>query len=184
MHRFTKLALPFAIVSLVGCAGTAHKPITTVDYVDLPRFMGDWYVIAHIPTFIEDEAYNAVESYRLTGDNKVATTFTFRHGGFDGPRRTYEPTGYVRDSQSNAVWGMQFVWPIKAEYRIVHLDPEYSETIIGRSKRDYVWLMTRSPQVSEKRYQRLVGLIEQMGYEPDQLRRVPQNWTAPQETSR
>ena len=27
--------------------------LKTVDFVDLERFMGDWYVIANIPTFIE-----------------------------------------------------------------------------------------------------------------------------------
>ena len=35
---------------------------------------------------------------------------------------------------------MQFVWPIKAEYLIVYLDEDYSKTVIGRSKRDFVAL--------------------------------------------
>ena len=45
----------------------------------------------------------------------------------------------------NAVWGTQCAWPIEAEYVIVDLDPRYTRTIIGRSKRDYVWLMARTP---------------------------------------
>ena len=48
---------------LISCAN--HQPMQTVDYVDLERFMGDWYVIANIPTFIEEGAHNAVESYQL-----------------------------------------------------------------------------------------------------------------------
>jgi apolipoprotein D and lipocalin family protein len=41
---------------LSGCQ--SQKPLETVDYVDLQRFMGDWYVIANIPTFLEKNAYN------------------------------------------------------------------------------------------------------------------------------
>ena len=76
--------------------------------------MGDWYVIANIPTFVEDDTHNAVESYQLLPENKVATTFRFRAGAFDGPLKVYHPTGFVSDN-NDAVWGMQFVWPIKAE---------------------------------------------------------------------
>ena len=72
-------------------------PIHTVLSVDLNRFMGDWYVIANIPTTIEKDAYNAVESYRLAEDGTIETTFTFNKGGFDGPLKTYHPRGYIQD---------------------------------------------------------------------------------------
>ena len=100
------LILPVALW-LVGCQTAPTTPIATVERVDLERFMGDWYVIANIPTFIERDAYNAVESYRLTDEGAVATTFTFRQGGFDGERKVYTPTGFVRDRESNAVWGIR-----------------------------------------------------------------------------
>ena len=80
--------------------------------------MGDWYVIANIPTFIEKSAFNAVESYRLNEDGTVATTFRFREGSFKGEEKIYRPTGFIVDKKSNAVWGMQFLWPIKTDYRI------------------------------------------------------------------
>ena len=150
-------------------------PIQTEDRVDLERFMGDWYVIASIPTYIEKKAYNAVESYRLTSDGKVATRFRFRKGGFDGPLKVYEPTGYVRNA-GNSVWGMQFIWPFKAEYRIVYVDDEYTQTVIGRNKRDYFWIMARTPQIPEADYQRLLALLEGEGYDIGEVRRVPQRW--------
>jgi len=40
---------------------------------------------------------------------------------------------------------MQFLWPFKAEYLIAYVDPDYSETIIARNNRDYVWIMARTP---------------------------------------
>jgi apolipoprotein D and lipocalin family protein len=172
------LALPVAFV-LVACQTAPSNPITTVERVDLERFMGDWYVIANIPTFVERDAYNAVESYRLTDEGTVATTFTFRRGGFDGKHKVYRPTGFVRDRDSNAVWGMQFIWPFKADFRIVYLDEDYTQTIIGRNKRDYVWIMARSPSIPETDYQYLLRLLAEEGYDVDQIQRVPQRWPEP-----
>lgn len=147
-----------------------------VDHVDIDEFMGEWYVIASIPTFLEDEAYNAVEMYKRNSDGTIATTFTFRDGSFDGEKKTYTPTGFVREHESNAIWGMRFIWPIKADYRIVYLDDDYSQTIIGRKKRDYVWIMARTPSIPEDDYEMLVDRVAELGYALDDLRRVPQQW--------
>ena len=138
--------------------------------------MGDWYVIANIPTFLEKGAYNAVETYERNPDGTIATTFVFRKGGFDGKRKEYNPKAWVRDSQSNAEWGMQFVWPIKADYRIVYLTEDYSQTVIARNKRDYVWVMARTPAIDDADYQEISSMIESMGYDISKLRKVPQKW--------
>ncbi|NJD31239.1 MAG: lipocalin family protein [Gammaproteobacteria bacterium] len=164
-----------AVAAMLSACSSAPT-IPTAKSVDLPRFMGDWYVIANIPTFAEKDAYNAVESYRLDKDGSIATTFTFRQGGFDGPERVMHPRGFVRDHESNAVWGMQFVWPIKAEYVIAHVDPDYTETIIARSKRDYVWIMARKPVLPEADYARLVRIAAELGYDTSRLQKVPQRW--------
>ena len=148
----------------------------TVDHVDLERFMGAWYVIANIPTFLEKEAYNAVETYSLNDDGTIDTDFTFRKGGFDGKLKEYDPKGFVLDKESNARWGMRFVWPIKADYRIVYLNDDYTQTIIGRQARDYVWIMARTPEISDADYDKLVTLVESLGYDISKLDRVPQRW--------
>jgi apolipoprotein D and lipocalin family protein len=149
--------------------------MATVPQVDIDRFMGPWYVLANIPTFIEKGAHNAVESYALEADGSIATTFTFRQDSFDGEQRVYRPRGFVRDP-TNAIWGMQFVWPIEAEYRIVYLDERYTQTVIGRSKRDYVWIMARTPQIPAADYERLVQLVGALGYDVTKLEPVPQRW--------
>ena len=160
------------LIVTIGSGCSSPPPLKTVAAVDLPRFMGDWYVIASIPTFLEVDAYNPVESYRLDVDGSVATTFTFNAGGLDGEKKTYRPRGFVRDRQSNAVWGMQFIWPIKADYRIVYLDEQYQYTIIGRNQRDYVWIMARDPVVDEPTYADLMGRVESFGYALEQVVRA------------
>lgn len=168
-----RLGLVAALVTAVAACATSHPAITPVERVDLPRFMGDWYVIAHIPSFPEREAFDAIESYRLDEDGRIRTTFRFRKGGFDAPLRIMEPVGTVIPGTGNAVWGMQFVWPIRAEYVIVDLAPDYSRTIVGRSKRDYVWLMARTPRLPDAELQASIARIRAMGYDVSRLRMVP-----------
>jgi apolipoprotein D and lipocalin family protein len=169
------LALTLSALCLLGC-GSQRPPIHTVPKVDLQRFMGPWYVIANIPTFIEKGAHNAIESYQLNADGTIATTFTFREGSFEGPEKRHEPTGFVTDTTSNAIWDMQFFWPFKSDYRIVYLSEDYGETIIGREARDYLWIMARTPKLPEAKLQQLIQRCVEEGYDPKKIERVPQNW--------
>ncbi len=174
--KHLKTSLLASVLTLAGCSTVSHPPIALAPKVDLQRFMGDWYVIANIPTFIEKGAHNAIESYRLDADGSIATTFTFRADRFDGPVKKYTPRGFVQDHESNAVWGMQFLWPFKADFRIVYLNADYSQTVIGREARDYVWIMARTPTIPEADYQRIVAFLAKQGYDPKQIQRVPQRW--------
>lgn len=166
-----------SLLLLSGCASTASQtPIRTEPNVDIPRFMGDWYVIAAIPTFIEKQAYNAIESYALRESGIIDTTFSFRKGGFDGKQKTYTPVGFIRDDGSNAVWGMRFIWPFKAEYRIVFVNDDYTQTVIGRTKRDYVWIMAREPEMPDGDYEAILSMLRTEGYDLSKLRRVPHQY--------
>ena len=173
-----KMFLSGAALVLSACQSnqTTLAPLATVAQVDLKRFMGDWYVIANIPTFMEKGAHNAVESYRLDTDGTIAVTFTFRDGAFDGTPKQYSPRGFVRSDPSNASWDMQFIWPIKADYRITYLSQDYSRTIISREKRDYVWIMARTPAIPEADYQRLLKIVGEQGYDLSRVQKVPQQW--------
>ncbi len=170
-------ALAGAIALLAGCQSmTSAKdlpPLELASAVDIPRFMGDWYVIANIPTFVEKGAHSAKESYRLEPDGTVATTFTFRAGAFDGPPKDYHSKGFVL-GENGAVWGQQYVWPFKADYRVGYLAPDYGQTVITREKRDYVWIMSRTPTMSEADLKKLTDFVARQGYDVSKLQKVPQ----------
>jgi apolipoprotein D and lipocalin family protein len=174
MRRARTVLAAAAGILLSACRSAPE--LQPVDYVDIERFMGDWYVIANIPTFLEEGAHNAIESYRLDEDGTIATTFTFHDGDFNGPLKEYNPRGFVVDGTGNAVWGMQFVWPVKADYRIIYLAADYSVTIIGHNPRNYVWLMARTPEIDEAAFEEAKAFIESVGYDVSQLQRVPQQW--------
>ena len=174
--RWAALALATGVLGLVtGCKTLPElPPLPTAAQVDLPRFMGDWYVIASIPTRFERNIYNAIERYDLRPDGHIATTFTYNDGAPDGPPKRMTPVGTVVDTGSNAIWTMRFLWPFEADYRIAYLAPDYSQVIIGREKRDYVWIMARTPRLSDADYAALVARVAAMGYDTALLQRVPQ----------
>ena len=92
---FVLLALMVATTTAACRSGNVKPSIPTAAPVDVDRFMGDWYVIAHIPSFPEREAYKAVESYARMPDGRIQTTFRYRKGALDGPQKTMHPVGTV-----------------------------------------------------------------------------------------
>lgn len=179
MKFCANIAVVLLLAAVVSANAAPAQPVEVplVEAVDLPKFMGDWYVIAHIPPGSDRDAHNAIESYRLA-EGRVETTYRRRPGRYDAPEEIARPVGFVDPDSGNALWGMRFFWwlPIRFEYRISHLEPDYSVTIIGRSKRDYVWLMSRTPQMSDADYDRYRALIQSWGYDTSKLQRVPQQW--------
>jgi apolipoprotein D and lipocalin family protein len=174
------LLLGLASVCAHAESKTEALPVPLADNVDLSRFMGDWYVIAQITADSDRDAYNAVESYSLSSDGSIATVYRNRQGSFDGPEKVLTPTGYVVEGTGNALWGIRLYWwlPFKLEYRVSYLEADYSVAIIGRSKRDYVWLFSRKPDMSDADLARYTKLIVSWGYDGSKLLRVPQRWPA------
>ena len=153
------------------------ETMKTVNYVDLEKYMGDWYVIANIPTFIEKNATNAIESYKLSSDGTIHTTFSFYKGSPKGEKKIYRPKGFVFNTETNAEWRMQFLWPFKLPFLIIELDEDYSYTVIGYPSKKYVWIMARDPQMEEKRYNLILDNLSKIGYDISLIQKVPQIWS-------
>ena len=170
MKSLVMIVMSFLVA---GCASTYETPVPRAKDVDLKRFMGKWYVIANIPTFIEKGAHNAVESYAMNEDGTIATTFSFNKNSFSGEKKVYRPTGFVSEHDASE-WGMQFIWPFKAEYIVAYLSHDYQQTIIARNARDYVWIMARTPHLDKDTYQDLIKRCVAMGYKEELILKIPQ----------
>jgi apolipoprotein D and lipocalin family protein len=73
----------FGILAFMGCGGVKYKH--TSSSIDLPRYMGSWYVWAGRTTFVEKDAHNAIEKYTWNSDkNRVDIDFTFHKGSANG----------------------------------------------------------------------------------------------------
>jgi len=174
--KISLLGTSLVFMSLVyGCASNAPLPVP--DHVKLDQFMGRWYVQGYTPIVVDKQAHNAIEHYRLDEDEKIQTTYQFRDGGFDGELKTYTPVGWVYDESTNAEWRMQFFWPFRSDYIIIHVDADYSETIVAHPGRSYAWIMTREPELSDANYERLLEKLVAVGYELEGIKRLPQDWS-------
>lgn len=160
-----------------GCA-SSKTPLPTPENVNLEKFMGAWFVHGYTPILVDKEAHNAVEHYYLNEKKEVETTYQFRDGGFDGELKTYTPKGFpTKGGSSHARWKMQFIWPFKSDYVILHVSDDYQSTVIGHPSRKYAWIMDRSTEISEDHYEALLKKLEDAGYDLSVVQRLPQDWS-------
>jgi len=175
-----KTALLLATLALAACSTTPKlPPLRTVDHVDLPRFMGDWYVIGTIPWFVEKNNVGTMDIYKLRPDGKIEVTYAFHKKSLDAPRQEMKALARVVDTRSNAEWRVQFLWPFEAPFLVIDLSPDYRFTTIGYPNRDLIWIMSRSPEMSEKDYARALEAAKSQGYDISRIQKVPQR-RAPQ----
>ncbi len=177
--RVMLLLLAGLLLAACGTLASALPPIPPVAHVDLSRYMGRWYVIAAIPTAIERDDYDPVETYRREHNGSICTVFRFRRGGFASRLRTVHSTATVVAHTGNAEWHVHLFWFLRLQYIVAWLAPNYSRVIVARDARDYVWLMARTPHISRHDYAAMVARVAAMGYNVSKLRKSPQHWPEP-----
>ncbi len=160
---------------LTSCSNSPKPAVRTVPKVDIQKFMGKWYVIANIPTFIEKGAHNAVETYTWNEkENRIDVNFEFRKNSFEGEKKNYPQKAFIHDKTSNAEWRIQMFWPLKFPYLVMDLATDYSYTVVGVPNRSYVWIMARTPTLPEATYQDILKRIEAQHYDTTLIQKVPQ----------
>ena len=87
--------------------------------VDLPRFMGDWYVFAHIPYSLEKGKVGTLDRYALRPDGRIQNSYLFRRGSLDAPLEEWKGVAWVKDEKTNAEWRVQFVWPFRVPFLVI-----------------------------------------------------------------
>lgn len=166
--------LLFIATNIYAC--NEDKPMKTVESLDLKRFMGDWYVIAIMPNFIEKNAVNGIESYTLSEKGHVEIKYTFRKNNPDGKLKSMTGKGFIHNKQTKAEWRVQFVWPVRFAYLVIDLAEDYSYTVVGVPSRKYAWIMSRTPHMRPEVYSGIVERMRAVGYDVAKLERIPQKW--------
>ncbi len=162
--------LPLPLVVGIYFSMPEPAPLPTVDFVDLNRFAGDWYVIANIPTFVERGTKNGIERYEVRDDGDIDIIFTFNSIA-SGKSKRLTARGFVTNRETNAEWRVQFFWPIRFPYYVIDLAPDYSYTVVGVPGRSYVWIMARQPTLDDAVYVRIVGDLDRLGFDIGKLER-------------
>jgi len=168
------LVLSACLAAFGGCSlkGSGLPPLQTVGHVDLQRYMGTWYEIARYPHRFQDGCVGSRADYELRPDGTVKVVNQCREGSPDGPVRKATGTARVVDAATNARLEVSFFRPFWGDYWIIELDPDYRWVMVGHPSRDYLWFLSRTPEMEEAVYQRLVSGLPAKGYDPGRLLRT------------
>ncbi|TLD71505.1 lipocalin family protein [Phragmitibacter flavus] len=170
------LLASLSLLLLANCTSAMKKsaPPATVDHVDLPRYMGDWYVIAHVPYSLEKGKVGTLDRYAMRPDGKIDNIFLFRKETLDAPLEDWKGVAWVHNKKTNAEWRVQFLWPLRNAYLILDLDKDYQWSAVGLPNRKLVWILSRETTLPDDVYQGIVNRLAEKGYPTSKLAKVPQ----------
>ena len=170
-----KLFLAVSLLSLLAGCSTfqKHEPIPTAERVDLDRFMGTWYVIGSVQTIVDRDPYNSTNTY-TRAKRGIDITYQFNAGGFDGKLKAYTVRAMVDNPGINSDWEVRYVtWPFEYDYRVIHLEPDYSVAVIGQPSRKFVWILSREKTIPAPLYSDIILYLQDLGYDVGKIRLVP-----------
>lgn len=153
-------------------AGMIDK--TTVKELDLKRYLGTWYEIARFPHSFEKGLVGVTANYSMRPDGKIRVINQGYLGSLDGELSRAEGKAKIPNPKEPARLKVAFFWIFYAEYNVLELGENYDYALIGSSSENYLWILSRSPQMDEKLYQSLVEKARMRGYSVEKLERVPQ----------
>lgn len=167
-------SIPLALLLAVGSpfAGADElPPVRSVSQIDLARYAGKWFEIAAFPMYFQRNCLgDTTAEYTLQDDGEIAVLNRCRTAsGFDqASGRAWAP-----DATLNAQLKVSFFWPFRSDYWVVGLDPDYRWALVGNPNRQYLWLLSRTPQLPPAEQERAQQVASEQGYDLKQLRFTP-----------
>ena len=168
------IALPCAFLCLLcACASGGPPPATlqVVPKVDLERYAGRWYEIASFPQSFQRGCTDSRADYRFRDDGTVEVLNSCLR---DGRVDTAKGKAWVVDKATGARLKVSFFWPFRGDYWIIELGAGYEYAVVSAPSMKYLWILSRTPQMDERRYQEIVGRLKDRGFDVAKLNRTPQ----------
>ena len=176
---YTAIAVVAMPVMLMSCADIrSREPLSTVSSVDLNQYSGTWYEIARLPMWFQRHCIDSKATYtpRPDGTIGVHNECVTDKGAIDKA----DGVATIIDTKTNARLTVVFEnWFAKlvgssreGNYWILALDPEYRTSMVGTPDRRFLWILSRSHQLDEVTYQRLVEQAKQLGFPVSDLIRA------------
>jgi apolipoprotein D and lipocalin family protein len=179
-RRVPLMLAALGLATLAACADTPKNPNPRADVplteakVDLPRYMGRWYIVAHIPYFLEKNLVDVHTTFTLRPDGRVTENFEAKKGGFDGEQKKYQFLDTPDPATGNAYWTISPFWPVSVGQTTIYVSPDYQYTLIGYKGKSLGWVFSRTPEISDAKYQELLKIFEQQGYDISRFEKVVQ----------
>jgi len=177
-NRFTTAVFSAALLLILAAAcarvpARPQPPLTTTPNVDLARYQGTWHEIARYPHWFEEGCFGATAHYEQQENREIRVINRCRKGGPEGTPD--EATGRARvvPESGNAKLKVSFFWPFEGDYWIIHLDENYRHAIVSEPNRQYLWILSRDPEMDAATLAALKEKIRQMGFDLAPLTLTP-----------
>ncbi len=165
-----------ALALLVGCASSsAEAPPASAGQVDLQRYQGTWYELARLPMFFQRNCAQSEAHYLLQDDGSIGVTNRCRT--LEGEWIEARGRAVAQEAGStDKLWvsfdnwfSALFPGVAKGDYWVLYLDQDYQHVLVGNPNREYLWLLSRTPQVSAETREQLLAEARARGYDTDAL---------------
>ncbi len=145
---------------------SASTPVKTITSLDVPRYLGTWYEIAKFPNWFQKKCVSntqAVYSLRPDGNLKVLNSCKTADGDLSQAEGFARQIG-AKDSAKlevrfAPVW-LAFLPLVWGDYWVIDLDPQYQVAAVSDPKREYLWILSRTPQMDKKTYEELLSRLQ------------------------
>ena len=149
-----------------------YLSLEVVPHVELEKYLGKWYEIAHLPAKFQEGCNETTATYTLSKDGSISV---LNQSIKNGKLKQAKGTAKVVDKNSNAKLKVTFFWPFSGDYWIIKLGSDYDYSVVGTPNRKYLWILSRTPQMDDKLYSELVEYAKSKGFEVDKLIKTLQN---------
>jgi apolipoprotein D and lipocalin family protein len=165
----SRLNLAGAMTAMLalGCAGT-NIPLEVVEQVDINRYAGKWYEIARYPNSFETGCVGVTADYSLREDGRINVVNTCIEGSLDGDSRLIEGVARPVDD-TNSKLKVSFFFPFEGDYWIIDLDEDYQYAVVGEPARNFLWILSRTPQLDQEIVDGILASLPERAYDPDRL---------------
>lgn len=166
------VCMPFLVLIFAGCG--PNKPLATVTSVDLNRYAGKWYEIASFPQRFQKGCHCTVAEYTPTNEGYIEVFNSCRKDSINGKLSTAKGKAFIEEGSGNAKLEVQFFWPFRGKYWIIDLADDYSYAVVGHPNRDYLWILSRTPHISDSLYHEILLRISNMQFDTLRLQKTKQ----------
>jgi apolipoprotein D and lipocalin family protein len=142
--------------------------------VDLKRYIGTWYEIARFPNSFQEGCVGTSATYTLREDGKINVLNQCRRGTLNGEISSAKGTAWVVDEKTNAKLKVSFFWPFSGHYWIIDLGENYEYAVVGHPDRKYLWILSRSLEMDEELYNRIIERLKLQLYDTSRLMKTLQ----------
>lgn len=163
MSLFRSVLITGAALLLSACGGT-YPRLETVDNVDINKYLGKWYEIELLPNRFEDGCHCTTAQYELIDQTTLRVINTCIKGSVDGEVDQAKGKAFIVEGSNNAKLKVQFFWPFKGDYWILHLDENYNYALVGSPSRKYLWILSRTSALDSVIVDELKSIAESKGF--------------------